>query len=82
MKKNWFDYVILIFGATLAVLTLTFLDPSARAKFFLSCLIGIFYGCWGIWHHARSRDLTWAVALEYLAFGAFISVLLIVSLEE
>lgn len=82
INKDWFDYIILLVGAGLAVVSLTVFNPSSYVKFVVSLLVGVFYACWGIWHHSRSHDLTWAIVLEYLAFGTFISVLLIVSLEE
>ncbi len=77
----WIDYAILITGAGLAVVALVLLDPSPGITFLLTGSIGVFYACWGVWHHARSQDLSWPVALEYVAFGSFISVLLAISLQ-
>ncbi len=80
-KNDVLDYGILFFGAGVFVGILGFSQPSAETAFIVNVLVGVFYATWGAWHHNRAGDLTTQVALEYAALGAFISVLLHVSLS-
>lgn len=80
MNKHWFDYLVLVTGAAIAVISFLASEPGSGAHSWLSILVGIFYATWGIWHHKRCKDLSLTVALEYIVFGAFISLILFVGL--
>lgn len=81
MSKHWFDYLVLTFGAGVAVLCFLALEPGSAMHSWLSVLVGVFYAAWGIWHHKRSKDLSLTVALEYIVFGGFISLILFVGVS-
>ncbi len=76
LKKNLFDYLLLITGGILFLISLNLFKGERLLEFIILFIFISFYIMWGIYHHIIENSLHLKTVVEYILIGFTIMFLL------
>ncbi|PIS23121.1 hypothetical protein COT49_01825 [candidate division WWE3 bacterium CG08_land_8_20_14_0_20_40_13] len=71
MKKDWFQYTLLIL-VLVAGVYLYRLYPGSLQRFYIVCATSILYVAWGIYYHLMHERLQLWIVTEYLLMASLV----------
>lgn len=74
------DFLILIFLLLGSIIGVFYYDHQVLSQVVVVITMAVLYVIWGILHHHHENNLTFEVALEYIAMAALIAFMLIIFL--
>ncbi len=76
IKKNGFDYGLLIIGSVFFLIFLRLFEGYKLYSFIVLLFFVIFYMVWGAYHHAKLKSLHMKNVVEYILIGFTVMYLL------